>query len=191
MPRSLVKSSPPLKPPTELAQFFNDPPLALNEKREDYENLFAAIAGAAKPADAIAWLLVRDFTDLSWEIQREKNLKRKLIEKAEERAVADLHTPDKPDWAESLDEDDSLIPGRDEAREIARRWAKNPKIRRDTDHRLAEEGYNPMDILSALYSPFLKMRGLLFKLMGLIDGSPRTNSAATRYYGRLSNTAIN
>lgn len=75
MPRSLVKSSPPLKPPTELAQFFNDPPLALNEKRQDYENLFAAIAGAAKPADAIAWLLVRDFTDLSWEIQREKNLK--------------------------------------------------------------------------------------------------------------------
>jgi hypothetical protein len=64
-----------IKPPAGLAKLFADPPLVGNESREDYEDVFAAIATAAKPADAIAWLYVRDITDLSWEIRRERMLK--------------------------------------------------------------------------------------------------------------------
>jgi hypothetical protein len=66
--RALVK----LSPPAGIAELFADPPLVGNEAREEYDRLFAAIATAAKPADAIAWLFVRDITDLSWEIRREK-----------------------------------------------------------------------------------------------------------------------
>ena len=95
MQHTLVKRSP-IKLPKELAQFFADPPLALNEKREDYEQLFAAFAAAAKPADAIAWMFVRDFTDLSWEIRRQKNLKVQMIKTGEEAAVARLLTPPRP-----------------------------------------------------------------------------------------------
>ena len=92
MRRSLVKS-PQLKPPTELAQFFADPPIALNERRQDYDNLFAAIAAAEKPADAIGWIFVRDITDLSWEIRREKSRKLQVIKSAEEACVAGILTP--------------------------------------------------------------------------------------------------
>ena len=142
MSRSLVKSSQPLKPPRELVQFFADPPLALNEKREEYEDLFAAIAAATKPGDAIAWLLVRDFTDLTWEIQRMKNLKRKLIQAAEELAVADLYAPE-----DRLFSHDKDVIVRDEACEIARKWASDPDARRDMGKRLAEYGDDAMNIL--------------------------------------------
>jgi len=137
-----------------LERFFANPPLALNENREEYEDLFDAIAAAAKPADAIAWLLVRDFTDLTWQIQREKNLIRKLMEIAEERAVADMLTPDKPDYTRGLDEDDVLvIPGRAEALDTAFDWAKNPEARIEINKRLADQGYDATDILNKALCP--------------------------------------
>jgi hypothetical protein len=165
MSRSLIKSSQSLKPPKGLTQFFANPPLALNEKREEYEDLFDAIAAAAKPADAIAWLLVRDFTDLTWQIQREKNLIRKLMEIAEERAVADMLTPDKLDWTQGLDDDDvSLIPGRGEALDTASDWAKNPEARIEINKRLADQGYDATDILNKALCP-----GSQFKKLDAFD----------------------
>jgi hypothetical protein len=54
MSRALVKLT--LRPPKELASFFADPPLVGDESREDYDSLFSALAAAAKPVDAIAWI---------------------------------------------------------------------------------------------------------------------------------------
>ena len=65
MNRALVKGSMGNLPP-ELVCLFNDPPLVGDEKREDYENFFSAIVSAINPGDAIAWVLARDFTDLTW-----------------------------------------------------------------------------------------------------------------------------
>ena len=62
MNRSLVKRS----PPPEIAELFADPAILSNELRAEYDRTFAAIASAVQPADGIAWLLVRDITDLSW-----------------------------------------------------------------------------------------------------------------------------
>jgi hypothetical protein len=42
--------------PSNLAQFLDGPPLVGNEKREDYDNFFSAIAAAVNPADPIAWV---------------------------------------------------------------------------------------------------------------------------------------
>jgi hypothetical protein len=141
MERFVVKRSS-VKPPKELAQFFGDPPLALNEKQEDYESLFAAIAAAAKPADAIGWMFVRDITDLSWEIRRERSLKLKVIKTAEQTAVARMLTPPRPeelDWMEPN-------PGDDEACNSAWQWAHDPKTRRRIDKDLADLGYDATDI---------------------------------------------
>jgi hypothetical protein len=143
MQRSLVKISP-VKPPKELAQFFADPPLALNERREDYDNLFAAIAAAAKPADAISWMFVRDITDLSWEIRRERSRKMQVIKSKEERGVAEILTPPKPEGFDWM----GPTPGADEAYEAARQWASDPKARRKIDKELADLGWAPTDILS-------------------------------------------
>jgi hypothetical protein len=95
MSRALVKP-PRIKPPPGLAKLFADPPLAGDEAREDYDGLFSAIAAAAKPSDAIAWLFVRDITDLSWEICRERNLKLQVIKSARTNVVRGLLRPPKP-----------------------------------------------------------------------------------------------
>jgi hypothetical protein len=82
MNRALVKLSK-VKPPAGLAQLFDDPPPVGNEKREDYDNFFSAVATAVNPGDAIAWLFTRDVSDLSWEIRRERSLKLQVIKSAE------------------------------------------------------------------------------------------------------------
>jgi hypothetical protein len=139
MRRSLVKSPPPLRPPKELAQFFADPPIAGNEKREDYDNLFDAIAAAARPADAIAWLFVRDITDLSWEIRRERSLKLQVIRTVHQSVVRQYLTPQRP--------------GEEEAELAASEWASDPKARRRIDKELAEMGYDPAHIFSEALNP--------------------------------------
>lgn len=145
MKQALVKS---WAPPKSLMPFFGDPPLALNEKREDYDNLLGAIAAAVKPADAIAWLLVRDIADLSWEIRRERGLKQQFIKAAEISAVAQLLRPPKSGFVLDLD----LMPFdpnpvSDEASEAAKEWAHDAKARRRIDKQLEDAGYESADIL--------------------------------------------
>jgi hypothetical protein len=95
MGRALAKISR-VKLPTELAKLFGDPPLVGNEAREDYDSCFEAIADAVNAADAIAWLYVRDITDLSWEIKRERNLKLQVIKSSHEDEVRAALTPPRP-----------------------------------------------------------------------------------------------
>src|ERR1700730_1736536 len=98
MSRELVTAEQ-IKPPKELQVFFDDPPLVGNERREDYENLFSEIAAAVKPADAILWLLVREFTDLSLEIRRERKIKADIIRlKQKEVLVESSHRMTRDDY---------------------------------------------------------------------------------------------
>ena len=149
MVRSLVKLFP-VKPPKELMQFFGDPPLIGDERPEDYEGLFSAIAAAAKPADAIAWLFVRDIADLSWEIRRERSLKLLLIKSYHEDVVRGHLTPPMPGTTEltlwrTVDPEAAEAAG--EAVEEASQWASDPKARRRINKELAEMGYSASDIL--------------------------------------------
>jgi hypothetical protein len=68
--QSLVQAAS-IAPPKELAFMFADPPLVGDEKREDFDKLLIAIAGAVNPADEIVWLSVLGIANLSWEIRRE------------------------------------------------------------------------------------------------------------------------
>jgi hypothetical protein len=143
--RALVK----LSPPAGIAELFADPPLVGNEAREEYDRLFAAIATAAKPADAIAWLFVRDITDLSWEIRREKSLKLQNIRSAEEYVVAGLLRPPKPFTGELLSFTFNLDPEDEKANKEASRWASDPKARQRINKALADKGYDASYILRA------------------------------------------
>jgi hypothetical protein len=122
-----------VKPPVELAKFFAHAPLVGDESREDYDTLFDAIAVAAKPADAIAWLFVRDIADLSWEIQRERNQKLQVIKMAQVGEVM-----------EALD----VEPGSLKVYKEIREWVRDPKASRRIDKALADHGYDPTKILS-------------------------------------------
>jgi hypothetical protein len=62
-----------------LEKFFDNPPLVGNESREEYDAFFLEIARALKPDDFIQWNNVREYTDISWELRRERRIKADII----------------------------------------------------------------------------------------------------------------
>jgi hypothetical protein len=150
MSRALVKLTP--RPPKELASFFTDPPLVGEESREDYEKLFSALADAAKPADAIAWIYCRGFTDLTWEIRRERWLKHQVIEAARYAVVRRCRMPPELPLSGKLrmfgevpveTDADAVSTYRREVESVNRemkKWKNDPQARRRIVKELASEG---------------------------------------------------
>jgi hypothetical protein len=135
-----------LSPPGGIAELFADPPLVGNESREEYDRLFAAIATAAKPADAIAWLFVRDIADLSWEIRRERSFKLLIIKFHQETVIRGLLTPKPPSGPVSdlLNQVDPRVART--ADKAAREWANEPEARPKIEKKLAGMGYTTSSI---------------------------------------------
>jgi hypothetical protein len=80
------------QPPKGLLAMMDDPPLTVDESAEDYYELFAAIATAAKPRDTIDWLHAKCVVDLTWEIKREKTIKIGIITLMQQEVVHELLT---------------------------------------------------------------------------------------------------
>jgi len=152
----LVKST--LRPPKELARFFADPPLVGEESREDYDNLFSALAAAAKPADAIAWIYLGDFVNLTWEIRRERWLKHHAIEDALQAEVRKCLMPEPPPFTATLhlfsagETDPQRAFEVERAYEQAEQWARDSKARRRIDKELASAGYDAKYIFTQALS---------------------------------------
>jgi hypothetical protein len=66
--------------PTERWAVFGLPPLLGSEKQTDYEELFARISKAVKPADILEEIWICDIADLTWEVLRLRRLKAVLID---------------------------------------------------------------------------------------------------------------
>ena len=90
MPKSTTPATKPIESSKELERFLGDPPLIGNERLEDYLAFASRIERAAKPADDIAWLLVRDLTNIWWEIRRERFIKVEMIKQKQREAVAQI-----------------------------------------------------------------------------------------------------
>jgi hypothetical protein len=85
MGRALVTAKS-IELPKELEQFFDNPPLVGTERREDYDKFSSAILTAEKPANAIHFVLAKEFVDLSWEIRRERGIKAEIIKLKQKKA---------------------------------------------------------------------------------------------------------
>jgi hypothetical protein len=134
-------------PPREFAALFADPPLVGNERREDFDKFFSAIAAAVKPADAIAWLYTWDIAYLSWEIKRERVVKADIIKSARISAVGRI--------LDSIEDESSFLMRTLDVRKndrAARQSENNSKSRREIDQKLADNGYGPSDILVGAYN---------------------------------------
>jgi hypothetical protein len=66
--------------PTERWAVFGLPPLIDSEALSNYEELYAGIAEAVKPADILEEIWICDFVDLTWEGLRLRRLKANLID---------------------------------------------------------------------------------------------------------------
>ncbi len=96
MSRSMVPAKP-LKPSKELERFFGDPPLIGTERLEDYLAFCSVVERAAKPADDIAQLLVRELVNIWWEIRRERLIKVETIKQKQREYVAKTMLPNRAD----------------------------------------------------------------------------------------------
>jgi hypothetical protein len=136
-------------PPNELRDLFADPPLAGNEKREDFDKFFSAIAAAVKPIDAIAWLYTWDFVCLSWEIRRERSAKVGIIKSAQIDFLSKLLKSGNLVSLSGVVA--SQISKRASGSFEARQWVKSPASMPEITELLADTGYGPSDLLAAAY----------------------------------------
>jgi hypothetical protein len=135
------------KPRNELARIFGDPALVGSEKLEDYEKLAANIESAIKPPDAISWLFMKDVTDWSWEIRRERILKGEVIKFYVKEIVAELIKSE----LGGEDRFDDAYFRIFYAHEKFAEWVTDPEARADTDKELAAKGYDSSFILAQAY----------------------------------------
>jgi hypothetical protein len=85
MSRSLVTKKS-FRLPTALEKLFDNPPLVGNERREDYDAFCLEIEIALGPTDFILWMQIREFADISWELQCERRIKAGIIMLSQKKA---------------------------------------------------------------------------------------------------------
>src|SRR4051812_18735822 len=76
--------------PPEVRALLGAPPVILGEDPAAYERLLAEVSVAARPADAIDWLLAEDVVNLVWEAQRLRRLKAGLLNLGRRDTLSDL-----------------------------------------------------------------------------------------------------
>ena len=136
--RRVLVTTTPMKPPKELASFFDDPPLVGNETFEEQKGLFTAIANAIKPADFIVWQCVGRITDLAWYVRRKRILKNEIVKLYHKEIVSELLEGPFQNPMLGISDD-------------AQRWESDPTARRDIDQQLAKKGYTPDSVLAQAY----------------------------------------
>jgi hypothetical protein len=150
------------------------PPLLLpGESLENYQTLRQAILSEIAPISAIEWLLAIDIVELSWEIQRYRLLRHKLLEKSRQRAIGD-----------ALSQID-LIGIPPECQEDARRqiemnafsWRSNVEAAIDIEHRLASYGVDALAINTEVH---IHARDLYLTFEGLIVSAQHRRAVLLR-----------
>jgi hypothetical protein len=76
--------------PSHIAKLLGPAPLLSSESKTDYEAMMASFAVDMDPKNFIEWLLVKDLTDLTWQIRRWRLIQSRFIEAAEQKSV--LHS---------------------------------------------------------------------------------------------------
>jgi hypothetical protein len=144
--RSLAKTLP-IQPPQELIAFLDDPALVGDETREAYHSVLTAIVTAEEPADAIVWVYIKCFVDLTWEHHREHSIKAGIVKLKQKEVVQELLkiTREEPTALES-----NLYRVFNAADE-ANKWSVDPVARREIDERLAAKGYSTQEVLARAY----------------------------------------
>lgn len=133
--------------PIEFEAFAAPPLLLPGERLEHYQMLQQAIFADLAPRSAIEWLLAIDFAELSWEIQRYRLLRHKLLESYRQKAIeAALRRIDLvgigPEWQDEA-EYNTL--------QNALSWQIDPVARTEIDTRLAAHGFDQLAISTEVY----------------------------------------
>ncbi|GLR91086.1 hypothetical protein GCM10007857_78020 [Bradyrhizobium iriomotense] len=138
------------------------PPLLLpGESLENYQMLRQAIFADLAPRSAIEWLLAIDVAELSWEIQRYRVLRHKLLETYRQKAIeAALRRIDMVGIAPEFEDEAEYY-----TLQNALSWRIDPIAATEIETRLASDGFDQHAITTEVYvqarEVFLLFEGLL------------------------------
>jgi len=138
------------------------PPLLLpGESLEHYQTMRQAIFADLAPRSAIEWLLAIDVAELSWEIQRYRLLRHKLLESCRQKAIeAALRRIDLIGIAPECQDEAEYY-----TLQNALSWRIDPIATTEIDKRLAAYGFDQLAISTEVYvqarEMFVLFEGLL------------------------------
>ena len=147
--------------PVEL-EILAPPPLLLpGESPERYQALRQAIFADLAPRSVIEWLLAIDIVELSWEIQRYRLLRHKLLESCRQKAIeAALRRIDLIGIAPECQDEAEYY-----TLQNALSWRIDPIATTEIDKRLAAYGFDQLAISTEVYvqarEMFVLFEGLL------------------------------
>ncbi|WP_018317100.1 hypothetical protein [Bradyrhizobium sp. WSM2793] len=150
--------------PVEFASLAPPPLLLPGEQLEHYQALQQTIFADLAPRSAIEWLLAIDVAELSWDIQRYRMLRHKLLESYRQKAVeAALRRidifgidPNFEDQAEYYTQQNALS------------WRIDPVAATEIDARLAAYGFDQDAITTEVY---VQAREVLALFEGLLNAA--------------------
>jgi hypothetical protein len=124
--------------PTEFEVLAPPPLLLPGESLEHYQRLRQTIFEDLAPRSAIEWLLVIDVAELSWEIQRYRLLRHKLLETYRQKAIeAALRSIDMVGIAPEFNDEAEYY-----TLQNALSWRIDPIAATEIDARLASYGFD-------------------------------------------------
>lgn len=133
--------------PAELEALAPPPPLLPGESLERYQLLRQAILAELAPRSAIEWLLATDVVEFSWEIQRYRLIRQKLLESYRQRAIE--HSLRHVDLAGIPPE--SVEHASQHIHHNARAWRTDPKAANEIEARLLAYGFDQQSINVEVY----------------------------------------
>lgn len=150
--------------PAEFAALAPPPLLLPGEQLDHYLALRQAIFADLAPRSAIEWLLAIDVAELSWEIQRYRMLRHKLLETYRQKAIeAALRRidmigidPDFEDQAEYYTQQNALS------------WRTDPIAATEIEARLAAYGFDQDAVTTEVY---VQAREVLVLFEGLLNAA--------------------
>ncbi|WP_439369401.1 hypothetical protein [Bradyrhizobium sp. DASA03120] len=150
--------------PVELEVLAPPPLLLPGEQPEHYQALRQAIFADLVPRSAIEWLLAIDVTELSWEIQRYRMLRHKLLETYRQQAIeAALRRIDLVGIAPDFEEEAAY-----HTLQNALSWRIDPIAASEIDARLAAYGFDANAINTEVY---VQAREILVLFEGLLNAA--------------------
>jgi hypothetical protein len=130
--------------------FFGKRPLVAGEKPAAYDALFSKIAATVNPGDFIEWLYVRDYVDLTWEIQRIRRFQDGIINNGRVEALGRLLEP--VTYVSKYDEYRTEYNVRRNAQSDAKAyWSDNAKEKKAITSEMAKYGFDDAAIIAEAF----------------------------------------
>ena len=152
----------------EIADIFGHPPVLSTENRQAYDALMTQLVLEWKPRDILGWMFVRDMTDTSWEIFRDRGAIANVLAISFKTALRAVLTDVLPEF-----DCYHTVQG------LAQAWFEGPQEQEKVKSELAKYGLTAEAIVAQTY---VLRRDELAMLHRLVAAAEARRDAITRNF---------